>query len=821
MKIAVYTIALNEEKHVKQWYESAKAADLLVIADTGSTDKTRYLAKSLGISVTEIEVKPWRFDVARNASLALIPEDFDICIQLDMDEILPEGWRKKVEEAFAQGNTWPIYKHVTGRDPEGKPRNYQHYFKIHPRKGFYWKYPIHEVLVHLPELHFERELIDLEVDHMRDSSKSRKSYLDLLEKAVEEEPTDWRMNHYLNREYFYNRDWLKVLQSAYQCEMISGGWDVERASTYMWASEAAHHLKMPSLAEDWARKATDAAPHFYEVWHWRSHIAHLNKKWSDCFEYASKRLSLERQGHHLVKPEVWEWWGYDLMALSNHKLGLHSEAIKYGDLALNNNPSNDRLRKNLQFYQTSNLELERISHETPLILWAVLAKDASKNLPLYLECLLSQDYPKKSIGLYIRTNDNNDDTEARLKKFIDEYGTMFREIVFDSTNIDESIKVFSQHEWNSKRFRILGKIRQASLDYARFNSYDYYFCSDTDNFLLPHTLSNLVRLELPIVAPMLRVVVPEKVTTNVENKNSSNFYFTDDQLYFRECQEYYSILNRETPGVHSVPLIHCTYLIKSELFPKIDYRFGVDEWEYKNLVHSLREAKAELFLDNRVEYGNLTLSSAVEQARFQLKGLSLENVSSEADSVLTKKFNQIYALSEWGFRSGPGSDPEFARPFIDKINDYLDRDDISSILDIGCGDFRIGQNYKIGSKSYTGLDVSSLIIEENRRFENASINFMHGDFETLQCDRSWDLIIIKDVLQHLPNTSVINVLNKIERYCKIAIICNDLSESNFDIVPGGYRKLNLGAAPFNRNYEVIMDFQGKRVLEYNSNKLDS
>lgn len=352
MKIAVYTISLNEEKHVKRWFESAKDADLLVIADTGSTDKTRFIAKSLGISVTEIEVNPWRFDVARNASLALIPEDFDVCIQLDMDEVLPAGWRKKVEEAFQEGNTWPIYKHVTSRYPDGNPRNYQHYFKIHPRKGFYWKYPIHEVLAHLPELSFDRKVIDLEVDHIKDLAKPRNSYLGLLEKAVEEEPNDWRMNHYLNREYFYNRDWLKVLQSAFQCESIPGGWDIERASSYMWASEAAHHLKMTSLAEDWAKKATTAAPHFYEVWHWRAHIAHLHKKWPDCLDFASKRLILKRQDHHLVKPEVWEWWGYDLMALANHNLGNHYEAVYYGEKA-SFAFLDQRLKENLGFYRKS------------------------------------------------------------------------------------------------------------------------------------------------------------------------------------------------------------------------------------------------------------------------------------------------------------------------------------------------------------------------------------------------------------------------------------------------------------------------------------
>jgi tetratricopeptide (TPR) repeat protein len=124
---------------------------------------------------------------------------------------------------------------------------------------------------------------------------------------------------------------------------------------------------MASLAEEWAEKATDAAPHFYEAWHWRAHIAHLNKKWSKCLEFASKRLSLERQGHHLVKPEVWEWWGYDLLALSSHNLGLHTEAIKYGEKALAHNSSNSRLNSNLQFYRSPLEKIDNVEVAISLI----------------------------------------------------------------------------------------------------------------------------------------------------------------------------------------------------------------------------------------------------------------------------------------------------------------------------------------------------------------------------------------------------------------------------------------------------------------------
>jgi glycosyltransferase involved in cell wall biosynthesis len=113
MRIAVYTIALNEEKVVDRWFESCKDADVLLVADTGSTDKTIELLRERGVTVVSIKVDPWRFDVARNAALAHLPEDVDVCVSLDMDEYLDWGWRRALE------STW---KPETGR------AFYQYYF---------------------------------------------------------------------------------------------------------------------------------------------------------------------------------------------------------------------------------------------------------------------------------------------------------------------------------------------------------------------------------------------------------------------------------------------------------------------------------------------------------------------------------------------------------------------------------------------------------------------------------------------------------------------------------------------------------------------
>jgi glycosyltransferase involved in cell wall biosynthesis len=88
MKVAVYCIAKNEAQHVKRWYESSLEADYHVIADTGSDDDTVKIAKELGITVVEVGVDPFRFDDARNASLAAVPLDADYCVALDMDEVM-------------------------------------------------------------------------------------------------------------------------------------------------------------------------------------------------------------------------------------------------------------------------------------------------------------------------------------------------------------------------------------------------------------------------------------------------------------------------------------------------------------------------------------------------------------------------------------------------------------------------------------------------------------------------------------------------------------------------------------------------------------
>jgi glycosyltransferase involved in cell wall biosynthesis len=346
MKIAVYTIALNEEQFVERWYESAKEADYLLIADTGSTDQTARVAQRLGINVVSIGVRPWRFDSARNSALSLLPLDVDICIALDMDEVLVEGWREKLE-AIKPETTRPRYKYTWSWNGDQPGLQYGG-DKIHRRQGYRWKHPVHEVLV-ADRIQEVQEWTDLEIHHHPDDSKSRGQYFPLLELAVQEQPWDDRNSYYLGREYCFNRMWDKAaVELKRYLSLPTAKWPAERAAAMRWLAKA-----VPTEAEDWLKKAvqedpgrreslTDLAMHYYG-----------QGIWADCYTYSTKALSItEKPLDYLCEEFAWGSLPYDLAAIASYNLGDKKSARKYGTKAVELSPDDERLRRNLGFYQS-------------------------------------------------------------------------------------------------------------------------------------------------------------------------------------------------------------------------------------------------------------------------------------------------------------------------------------------------------------------------------------------------------------------------------------------------------------------------------------
>jgi hypothetical protein len=170
---------------------------------------------------------------------------------------------------------------------------------------------------------------------------------------------------------------------------------------------------------------------------------------------------------------------------------------------------------------------------------------------------------------------------------------------------------------------------------------------------------------------------------------------------------------------------------------------------------------------------------------------------------LTHTFNRIYAEGVWGKdatgkgTSGSGSTLAITREYRAYLEDFMHKHDITSVVDAGCGDWSFSSAMNWGEASYLGVDIASDIIAANRqRYETATIKFQVGDItESLPAA---DLLISKDVLQHLSNRQVHKFIRNNLRKGKYkwVILTHDRGSRNQDVHPGGYRAIDLAAPPF-------------------------
>ena len=345
MKIAVYAISKNEESFVKRFCESAKDADLILIADTGSTDNTVELARQCGAKVYDISVRPWRFDKARDTALNLIPADFDVCISLDLDEVLEPGWREEIERVWKPETTRLRYKFDWG---QGISFFYE---KIHHRTGYHWHHPVHEYPRpdnRTKEVYAHTDM--LLVSHHPDNTKSRGQYMPLLELAIAEDPHCPRNAFYHARELTFYSRWKDAVEYLNKyLAMPEATWQNERCYAYRLLGKCYAQLGNLPQSIKMYRLAVAEAPGTREPWVELAQIAYSTQNWTECYSAAKSALNIRDKALvYTMDPSVWTERPYDLGSIAAWNLGLKSEALELVKKAVEIAPDNERLQNNLK-----------------------------------------------------------------------------------------------------------------------------------------------------------------------------------------------------------------------------------------------------------------------------------------------------------------------------------------------------------------------------------------------------------------------------------------------------------------------------------------
>lgn len=329
-KIAVYAIAKNEERSAQRWLDSAAGADAVYVLDTGSNDRTIEILRNGGATVASKNITPWRFDVARNHALNMVPEDFDICISLDLDEVLCLGWRQAIENFWSDACTLLRYPFVTDWDEHQNEKTIIWGHKIHCRKTYHWQYAVHEILRPKPEatqLHKEVFCDQLRIEHRPLKTKSNTDYYPLLKYWSEQEPTEARYKIYLLKNLFDMREYQQCLQALdeYFNYPDNTVWASEKAFLYRlqaWCYEYLDQsvdLQIQSLL-----KAVAYAPQEREPW---CHLAEAMLKcgnYPNAFSAAVNALRITNsQNSYRIQPEMWNGKAEQLFNLAKQNLFDH------------------------------------------------------------------------------------------------------------------------------------------------------------------------------------------------------------------------------------------------------------------------------------------------------------------------------------------------------------------------------------------------------------------------------------------------------------------------------------------------------------------
>lgn len=186
----------------------------------------------------------------------------------------------------------------------------------------------------------------------------------------------------------------------------------------------------------------------------------------------------------------------------------------------------------------------------------------------------------------------------------------------------------------------------------------------------------------------------------------------------------------------------------------------------------------------------------------------------------TQVFTDIYKREYWGSNSHPlyrgssgsGSSIDYNGPYISWLRDFLITNQIRSVVDVGCGDFRCGPAIYDGLDiNYVGYDVYADLITANQR------EFDYR-FEQRDCfvDRelSGDLCILKDVLQHWSTDEIYDFLDSIVGRFRYILICNCSKQkrNNKTIRTGLHRQLSADFLPLKR-------YSAKKLFLYDTKEV--
>ncbi len=193
-----------------------------------------------------------------------------------------------------------------------------------------------------------------------------------------------------------------------------------------------------------------------------------------------------------------------------------------------------------------------------------------------------------------------------------------------------------------------------------------------------------------------------------------------------------------------------------------------------------------------------------------LKNLLKKDTFKGSEKYWEKRYNS-------GGDSGRGSYDKFAEFKADVINDFVKENDISSVIEFGCGDGNQLKYYHF--EKYLGLDVSEKVIQLcNSKF--AEDNNKSFDLISNYHNQKADLSMSIDVIYHLVEDEVFNkhidsLFKSSDKY--VIIYSSNSDELNTNSQPHvRHRKFTERIEEKHADFELINHLKNKYPFSYDN-----
>lgn len=457
MNFSIAIISKNEEKTLPRMIGSLKEfqerGGVISILDTGSTDKTVEIAKSLGCIVYEVGDKfvitideeltkkvnekfivegelpivkagDKQFDYAsaRNYLADLCPTDF--LFTPDADECFTTFNIDKIIEAIDSGIEQLEYNFVFSHLPDGSPAIKFMHCKAYDRRKLKWSGIVHEVLIGEAKRQFVGEDV-VYLEHYQNAETNRSHYLRGLAIDCYEHQESDRNSHYLGRELLWTDRPHSAIKEL-ERHITMDKWPTEKAQSMIYIGDAYLKLGNDVEAINWYQKSFQLEPKRREA---IMRLAQYFYEKADAQKvacYCAMALEIPESGFYANDLSQYTNLPHELMYWAKWQLGDIKGSKEHWNKAYNFQPHNDKYLHDARFY----IDLPKMSFIIPTL-------GREEGLQKCIDSIKKLNYPQEKIEIIVKQDEfgeNNQGVPKLLKQGVEESTGDF--IVFASNDIE-------------------------------------------------------------------------------------------------------------------------------------------------------------------------------------------------------------------------------------------------------------------------------------------------------------------------------------------------------------------------------------------------